>query len=52
MAAPAALCLTFSRPLAPLDCVYNGRFRDEFLNSERFATVAEAQAFAERWRWE
>jgi len=25
---------------------------DEFLNIELFATVAEAQALADRWRWE
>ncbi len=37
---------------APLDCVYNSRFRDEFLNTELFATVAEAQVLVDRWRWE
>jgi len=31
---------------------FNSRFRDEFLNTERFATVAEAKALADRWRWE
>jgi transposase InsO family protein len=31
---------------------FNSRFRDEFLNTELFATVAEAQALADRWRWE
>ena len=31
---------------------FNGRFRDEFLNTELFATVAEAQGLANRWRWE
>ena len=31
---------------------FNGRFRDEFLNTELFATVAEEQALANRWRWE
>ncbi len=31
---------------------FNGRFRDEFLNTELFATVAEAQALADCWRWE
>jgi putative transposase len=31
---------------------FNGRFRDEFLNTKLFATVAEAQALANRWRWE
>jgi hypothetical protein len=31
---------------------FNGRFRDEFLNTELFATVPEAQALADRWRWE
>ena len=30
---------------------FNGRFRDEFLNTELFTTVAEAQALADRWRW-
>jgi transposase InsO family protein len=31
---------------------FNGRFRDEFLNTELFSTVAEAQALANRWLWE
>ena len=31
---------------------FNSRFRDEFLNTELFTTVAEAQALANRWRWE
>jgi putative transposase len=31
---------------------FNSRFKDEFLHTELFATVAEAQAFADRWRWE
>ena len=31
---------------------FNGRFSVEFLNTELFATVAEAQALADRWRWE
>jgi putative transposase len=31
---------------------FNSRFRDEFLNTELFATVAEAQGLANRWRWE
>ena len=31
---------------------FNSRFRDEFLNTELFSTVAEAQALANRWRWE
>ena len=31
---------------------FNSRFRDEFLNTELFATVAEAQGLADRWRWE
>ncbi|QNG28402.1 integrase core domain-containing protein [Synechococcus sp. HK01-R] len=35
-----------------MDFVYNSRFRDEFLNTELFATVAEAQGLADRWRWE
>ena len=31
---------------------FNSRFRDEFLNTELFATVAEAQGLSNRWRWE
>jgi putative transposase len=31
---------------------FNSRFRDDFLNTELFTTVAEAQALADRWRWE
>ena len=31
---------------------FNSRFRDEFLNTELFATVAEAQGLANRSRWE
>ncbi len=31
---------------------FNGRFRHEFLNTELFATLAEAQSLADRWRWE
>jgi putative transposase len=31
---------------------FNSRFRDEFLNTELFTTAAEAQALADRWRWE
>ena len=31
---------------------FNSRFRDEFLNTELFAAVAEAQSLASRWRWE
>jgi len=31
---------------------FNSRFRDEFLNTELFAIVAEAQALADRWRWD
>ncbi len=31
---------------------FNGRFRDEFLNTKLFATVSEAQALADRRRWE
>ncbi len=31
---------------------FNSRLRDEFLNTELFTTVAEAQALADRWRWE
>ncbi len=30
----------------------NSRFRDEFLNTELFDTVAKAQGLADRWRWE
>jgi transposase InsO family protein len=31
---------------------FNGRFRDEFLNTELFTTAPEAQILAEHWRWE
>ena len=31
---------------------FNSRFRDEFLNTELFTTLAEAHALADRWRWE
>ncbi len=31
---------------------FNGPFREEFLNTELFATVAGAQGLANRWRWE
>jgi transposase InsO family protein len=31
---------------------FNSRFRVEFLNTELFSTVAEAQGLADRWRWE
>jgi putative transposase len=31
---------------------FNGRARDEFLNTELFSTVNEAQSLADRWRWE
>ena len=31
---------------------FNGRFRDEFLNTELFTTAPEAQILAGRWRWE
>ena len=31
---------------------FNGRFRDEFLNTELFITAPEAQLLADRWRWE
>jgi len=30
---------------------FNGRFRDEFLNTELFATAPEAQLLADRWHW-
>lgn len=30
----------------------NGRFRDEYLNTELFTTATEAQILADRWRWE
>jgi putative transposase len=29
---------------------FNSRFRDELLNTEQFATVAEVQALSDRWR--
>jgi putative transposase len=31
---------------------FNSRFRNELLNTELFATVAEEQGLANRWRWE
>ena len=31
---------------------FNGKFRDEFLNGERFYTLREAQVLIERWRRE
>jgi putative transposase len=31
---------------------FNGRFRDEFLNTELFTTAPETQLLADRWRWE
>jgi putative transposase len=31
---------------------FNGRFRDEFLDTELFTTAAEAQLLTVRWRWE
>ncbi len=31
---------------------FNGRLRDEFLNTELFTTAPEAQLLADRWRWE
>ena len=31
---------------------FNGRFRDEFLNTEMFTTVTEAQGLANLWRFE
>ena len=38
----------------PLGCfpLHQGRFRYELLDTELFATVAEAQGLADRWRWE
>jgi transposase InsO family protein len=31
---------------------FNGRYRDESLNTELFTTDPESQLLAERWRWE
>ncbi len=31
---------------------FNGRFREEFLNTELFTTAPQAQILADRWRWE
>ena len=31
---------------------FNGRCRDEFLNTELFTTAPEPQILADRWRWE
>lgn len=30
---------------------FNGRFRDELINTELFTTAPEAQLLAHRWRW-
>lgn len=30
---------------------FNGRLRDEFLNTELFTTAPEAQILANRWSW-
>jgi hypothetical protein len=30
---------------------FNGRYRDELLNTELFTTAAEAQILADRWHW-
>jgi len=37
---------------APLNCVYNGRLRDEFLNVELFASPTEAKVLSEQHRIE
>ena len=31
---------------------FNGRFRDEFLNTDLLTTAPEAQILADRWRWQ
>jgi putative transposase len=31
---------------------FNSRLRDKFLITELFTTMVEAQALADRWRWE
>jgi len=31
---------------------FNGRFRDDFLDTELFTRAPEAQLLADRWRWE
>ena len=31
---------------------FNGRFRDEFLNTELFTTDPDAQILTDRWRWD
>jgi putative transposase len=31
--------------------LFNGRFRDEFLNADLFTTAPEAKILADRWRW-
>lgn len=45
----------FSQPGSPLQNgsaeSFDSRFRDEFLNTELFTTVAEAQGLSNRWRW-
>jgi transposase InsO family protein len=32
--------------------LFNGRFRDEFLNTELFTTAPEAQFLDDRWLWD
>jgi putative transposase len=46
----------YSAPGSPWQKVcaesFNGRFRDEFLNTEVFTTAPDAQILANRWHWE
>jgi putative transposase len=48
------VCLDFIRPGKPVENAFvesfNGKLRDECLNEEVFATLAEARAVIEHWR--
>jgi putative transposase len=48
--------LTFSRPGKPTDNGYiesfNGKLRDECLNSHWFTSLADARSIIEAWRWD
>jgi len=49
-------CTAYIAPGSPWESgfaeSFNGRFRDEFLNTELFTTAPWAQILADRWRWE
>jgi putative transposase len=48
--------LDFSRPGKPTDnaCMasFNGRFRDECLNTDWFLSLADARSKIDAWRWD